>query len=148
MVLLAGAACAQDEWRANKGEVCFVRPESDAKVDASESWVRVASYKLPLTGGQSVCIYLDPGTVKLKITSPDPDTAPQNVDSKDACASPDVVLTVTQKQRQLFFISPAIKDAAPVCGWQVQSKQQAAAKPADSSHHPVIHWGTAREPGM
>ncbi len=82
-----------------------------------ESWVRVSDYDVPLIGGQTVCLYIEPGNTELTVTS----LYPYRPDATDdeACKSKTLKLTLTPNQNRTFLICPAIKGDHYACGWTI-----------------------------
>ena len=99
-LLSAGSASAQT-WRDGQARLCFVRPENNGAMNILESWVRVADYNLPLIGGQSVCLYVDPGNSELTVTS----LFPYRPNAKDdeACKSKTIKLTLGPSENRTFL---------------------------------------------
>jgi hypothetical protein len=114
------AATAQRGSAPAQGEVCFVRPENEGKMNIVESWIRISTYNVPVIGGQKICVFVDPGLTDLTVTSAQPYGDPQSDDDSDACTSRTVKVNVRRERRRVFFIFPRIHDSTYVCGWTIE----------------------------
>ena len=71
-----------------------------------------------LIGGQAACIFVDPGSDDLLVTS----TIPYEPESKDeeACKSPVKRLQLAPNENRVFMIWPATKGSSYACGWRIE----------------------------
>jgi hypothetical protein len=118
-------ACAitvsAQSWRNDRAKLCFVRYEDNGAMNLLESWARVAEYRLPLIGGQAVCAYVEAGDTEVVVTSKYP-YEPESTD-EEACKSPVLKLHLSANESRLFFVDPASKGSAYICGWQIREPQ-------------------------
>jgi hypothetical protein len=86
-----------------------------------QSWIRVADYDVPIMGGQAVCLYVQPSSEELVVTS----TVPYDPHSRNtkACKSKALKLELRADEDRTFRIEPAAKGASYTCGWRVQQTQ-------------------------
>lgn len=118
LLLTCSASLLGQSWRVDRARLCFVRIEDNGAMNILGSWVRFADYRVPLIGGQVACIFVEPGSDDLLVTS----TIPYNPESTDeeACKSPVVRLQLAPNENRLFFIWPATKGSTYVCGWRIE----------------------------
>ncbi len=104
-------------WRDNRAKICFDRGESNGSINTLQSWIRVGDYDIPLLGGQAACLFLNPGSVELLITS----TVPYDLKSKndEACKSKKLNLNLNAGENRSYFIEPATKGDTYACGWRI-----------------------------
>jgi len=119
-VCLAFACCTSvlaQSWRDDRAKLCFVRPENNGAMNVLESWIRVADYNVPVIGGQSVCLFIEPGANELIVTS----RYPYDPKSKDdeACKSRKLKLEVGPNMDRTLLICPATKGSSYSCGWRI-----------------------------
>ena len=109
LTLACSASVAAQSWRMNRARLCFVRPEDNGAMNILQSWVRVADYDVPLIGGQAVCLYVEPGSSDLIVTS----RIPYRPDSTDeeACKSAQLKLKLTPDENRNFTIWPTSREA-------------------------------------
>ena len=119
-------------WRLDRARLCFDRGEDNGRMNIHESWVHVSDYEVPLIGGQAVCVFVEPGSAQVVVTS----TIPYNAESKNrqACKSRVVKLELAPNENRTFFISPATKGPTYVCGWHIRPIQAALSKSKKLDH--------------
>ena len=134
LVALFPTALLAQSWRGDSAELCFVRPEDNGMMNILESWVRVSGYRVPLTGGQSACVFVQPGVTELVVTS----TVPYEPTSKNekACKSRPMKLELSALDRRVFFVDPAPKGSTYVCGWRIRPVGPAKTRPKKEGSHP------------
>lgn len=117
VVCCASLATAQS-WRLDRARLCFVREEDNGAMNGLQSWIRVADYAVPVSGGDAVCLFVDSGTQKLIVTS----TLPYDFQSKNtkACKSKTLTLELKPGENRTFSIDPAKNDQGYACGWRVE----------------------------
>jgi hypothetical protein len=125
-VVVSSTTILGQSWRLDRAQLCFDRAEDNGRMNIHESWVRVSDYKVRLVGGQAVCLFVEPGSAEVVVTS----TIPYNPESKNeqACKSRVVKLELAPHENRVFFISPATKDATYICGWHIQQAQPTQSK--------------------
>ena len=134
LAALFSTALLGQSWRGETAELCFVRPEDNGSINILESWVRVSGYRVPLVGGQSACVFVQPGVTELVITSKIPyEPASRN---EKACTSRPMKLELASHDRRDFVIDPATKGSAYVCGWRVHPMQTTKKRLKKDSSHP------------
>jgi len=117
LAALLPTALLGQSWRGDTAELCFVRPEDNGMMNILESWVRVSGYRVPLIGGQSACVFVQPGVTEIVVTSTVPyEPASEN---EEACKSGPMQLELSPHARRVFFVDPATKGSTHVCGWRI-----------------------------
>src|ERR1035437_2375971 len=88
-------------WRLDRARLCFVRIENNGAMNVLPSWVRISDYSVPLVGGQAACLFLEPESHDLQVTS----TVPYEPDSSDteSCKSEVIKLVVAPNEERTFF---------------------------------------------
>jgi hypothetical protein len=83
-----------------------------------QSWIRVADYEVPVIGGQAVCLYVQPGSEELIVTS----TIPYDQHSRntEACKSKPLKIELTADEDLTFTIQPTTKGSSYTCGWRIK----------------------------
>jgi hypothetical protein len=117
-ILLSSSSMAAQSWRDNRARLCFDRPEDNGGINVLQSWIRVEDYEVPLIGGQAACLYLQPDSYKVVVTS----TVPYDPHSRnaEACKSKLLELELAPDEDRTFSIEPATsKDGSYTCGWLI-----------------------------
>ena len=119
MILLCSSLLAAQSWRDDRARLCFVRYEDNGAMNILQSWIRIADYEVPVFGGQSVCLYVQPGSEDLIVTS----TIPYDPHSRDteACKSKALKLDLVANEDRTFTIEPATKGDHYTCGWRIKA---------------------------
>lgn len=117
-ILVSSSSMATQSWRDNRARLCFVRSEDNGAMNILQSWIRVADYDVPVIGGQAVCLYVQPGSEELIVTS----TIPYDPNSRNtrACKSKALKLELTADEDRQFTIEPATNRDGYTCGWRMQ----------------------------
>ena len=133
LILACSSSVAAQSWRINRARLCFVRPEDNGAMNILQSWVRIADYEVPVIGGQAVCLYVEPGSDELIVTS----TVPYDPDSTDteACKSVPLKLELTPDENRTFIIWPATKGSSYVCGWRIELTPSLHTTTPTKTHH-------------
>jgi hypothetical protein len=120
MLLVCSASVGAQLWRYEraKGRLCFVREEDNGAINVLTSWVRIADYRIPLISGQAACIFVDPGTEDLLVTSTIP-YEPGSIDD-ESCKSPVRKLKLAPNENRIFMIWPTTKGESYTCGWRIE----------------------------
>jgi hypothetical protein len=118
LLLACSVPLLAQSWRDNRAQLCFERPENNGGINILASFVRFLDYSVPLIGGQAVCIFVDPGSNDLLVTS----TIPYDPESTDeeACKSPVKRLQLAPNENRVFTIWPVTKGSTYVCGWRIE----------------------------
>jgi len=117
LLLSCSIPMTSQTWRLDRARLCFNRPENNGRMNIVESWVRIADYDIPLIGGQAACIYLNPASEELIVTSNYPYDPVPNHD--EACKSKPMKLELAPNENRTFTIWPATKHDSYACGWRV-----------------------------
>jgi hypothetical protein len=118
-MLLCSSSMAAQSWRDNRARLCFDRPEDNGGINVLRSWIRVEDYEVPVIGGQAACLYLEPGSYKLSVTS----TIPYDPHSRnaEACKSKALEFELVPDEDRTFSIEPATsRDGSYACGWRIR----------------------------
>ena len=131
LVALSSAVLLAETWRGERAELCFVRPENNGAINILESWVRLSDYRVPLLGGQAACVFVEPRSVQITVTS----TVPYKPASRneEACKSNVLRLELAPRESRTFIIWPATRGSTYVCSWRIQSSMGAGTKPHNTS---------------
>jgi hypothetical protein len=134
LILACSSSVAAQSWRINRAKLCFVRYEDNGAMNILESWIRVADYAVPVIGDQAVCLYVEPGSNELIVTS----TVPYDPDSTDAqaCKSMPLKLELTPDENRTFTIEPATKGSSYICGWLIEPTPSSHRTTPRKTHHP------------
>jgi hypothetical protein len=107
----------------NEGaQLCFQRQENNGSINILPSCIQISDYKVPLLGGQSICLSVENGSTEAFVSS----TVPYNPASKDnqACKSARLKLDLRAGDKRLFTVEPKSEHSAYVCGWNLREKSQ------------------------
>jgi hypothetical protein len=115
---LLGQSLLGQPWQDDRAQICFDRPENNGMMNIHESWVHALNYRVRLIGGQAVCLFTEPGSVEVVVTS----TVPYKPSSTNqwACKSRVIQLELKAREKREFMIWPAAKGPTYVCGWRLQ----------------------------
>lgn len=118
-VMLVCLQCsAAQSWRDNRVRLCFDRGEDNGAINGLPSWIRIEDYEVPVSGGQAACLYLQPGSYELTVTSTIP-YEPRSRNTK-ACKSKTLKLELVPDEDRAFSIEPATSsDGSYACGWRI-----------------------------
>jgi hypothetical protein len=117
MVACAVSLSAQS-WRADRAKLCFVRPENGGMINGLISWIEVGNYyRLPLSGDEAACVFVDSGDLELVVTSTFP--TEQDSPNEKACQSPTVKLHLGKNDTRTFFVYPGTKESEYTCAWRI-----------------------------
>lgn len=123
VVLVCSLAAAAQSWRDDRARLCFDRPEDNGSINTLQSWIHVADYDVPVSGGQAVCLYVTaPDSTNLTVTS----TIPYEPSSRNtaACKSNALKLELSPNQNLTFTISPASDAQGYKCGWRIKQLRE------------------------
>jgi len=127
LILVSSATLLGQSWRGERAQLCFDRPENNARMNIYESWVRLSGhYRVPLIGGQTACIYVDAGRTDLIVTSGVP--YDEKSEHQEACKSKVMKLELARGENRFFIIWPATKGPYYACGWLIVPAQSAPSK--------------------
>jgi hypothetical protein len=133
-ILIFFSSLVAQSWRLNRARICFVRGENNGAMNTLQSWIRVADYDVPVTGGQAVCLYVEAGSNELIVTS----TIPYEPHSRntEACKSKVLKLELTSDEDRAFNIDPAINRNGYTCGWQIKQTASSTKATREKIPHP------------
>src|SRR5215469_7277679 len=106
LVAVSSTVLLGQSWQGDRAQLCFDRDEDNGRMNIHESWIHVSpNYQVPLIGGQAVCVFVDPGSANVRVTS----TIPYHPESRDreACKSRIIKLELAPNDYRVFAISPA-----------------------------------------
>jgi len=129
LVAVSSTALLGQSWRGDRAQLCFDRPESNGRMNIHESWVHVSDYRVRLIGGQAACVFVEPGSTEVIVTSAIPYNPPSA--NQQACKSPVTKLDLAPRENRVFMIQPAVKGPTYVCGWRIQPAQPSKPKNTD-----------------
>jgi hypothetical protein len=117
VILVCASSLAAQSWREDRARLCFVRYEDNGAMNILQSWIRVADYDVPVIGGQAVCLFVQPDSEELIVTS----TIPYDPRSRntEACKSKPLKLDLAADEDRTFTIEPATKGDHYACGWRI-----------------------------
>jgi hypothetical protein len=126
LLALCSTTLLGQSWRLDRARLCFDRGEDNGAMNVHQSWIHVSDYEIPLIGGQAVCVFIEPGSAEVQVTS----TIPYEPNSKNrqACKSRVVELDLAPNENRTFSIEPASKGSAYICGWHIQQVHPALSK--------------------
>ena len=127
LVLACSSSLAAQDWRDDRARLCFVRYEDNGEMNILQSWIRIEDYEVPVVGGQAVCLYVQPGSKDLVVTSTIP--YDPNSTNTEACKSKALKFELTAGENRTFSISPASKGSVYKCGWHIEPASTSPKKP-------------------
>jgi len=120
VMLVCSLSIAAQSWRDNRARLCFDRGEDNGAINGLPSWIRIEDYEVPVSGGQAACLYLQPGSYELTVTSTIP-YEPRSRNTK-ACTSKALKLELAPNEDRAFSIEPArSRDDSWTCGWRIHA---------------------------
>src|ERR1022692_4603218 len=133
-ILVCASSMAAQSWRLNRARLCFVREEDNGAINGLRSWIRIEDYSVPVIGGQAVCLYVQPGSNNLTVTS----TIPYDPHSRNtgACKSKVLKIELTPDEDRVFNIDPATNRDGYTCGWQIKQTPSSHKSTRKDPHHP------------
>ena len=133
-ILIFAAPVVAQSWRLDRARLCFVREEDNGAMNTLQSWIRVADYDVPVTGGQAVCLFVEAGSNELIVTS----TIPYDPHSRntEACKSKVLKLELKEDEDRTFNIDPATNRQGYTCGWLIRQAASSAKTTREKSPHP------------